>query len=38
MKNSFADFLVASPEEVAFAKFIAQRIDFPKNKDLGLAA
>jgi hypothetical protein len=38
MKNAFADFLVASPEEVAFAKFIAQRIDFPKNKDLGLAA
>jgi hypothetical protein len=38
MKNSFPDFLAGSTEKATFAKFIAQRIDFSKNKVLGLAA
>ena len=32
MKNSFPDFLAGSPQEATFTKFIAQRIDFSKNK------
>ncbi|MEI9479814.1 MAG: transposase [Deltaproteobacteria bacterium] len=38
MKNSFPDFLAGSSQESTFTKFIAQRIDFSKNKTLGLAA
>src|SRR5208283_1172803 len=38
LKNSFPDFLAGSSYEDTFAKFIVQRIDFSKNKALGLAA
>ena len=38
LKTSFPDFLAGSPQKATFAKFIAHRINFSKNRDLGLAA